>query len=254
MDRRIAFQGIQNVRDLGGLSTSDGRVIKSGLLLRSANLAEATLKDQASLRENCHLTKIIDLRTSQERSEKPDAVMDGVEYVAMPVFDGPVAGISHEKEQRSVAAPDMEQLYGAMVTDAACRKNLGHAAQCVMEHDFSTGSVLWHCTEGKDRCGLLTMILLSALGVERSVIMEDYLLTNETNAPKAERYYQYVIAAGKTEEEAAAVRSAFLADARYMAKAFEAIDAEYTDLDVFLSDGLGISSGTIDRFRNSVLQ
>ena len=50
-----------------------------------------------------------------------------------------------------------------------------------MEHDFSKGCVLWHCTEGKDRCGLLSAVLLLALGVERSTILEDYLLTNHVN-------------------------------------------------------------------------
>ena len=70
-----------------------------------------------------------------------------------------------------------------------------------MEHDFSKGGVLWHCTEGKDRCGLLSAVLLSALGIEYGTIMEDYMLTNEINKVKVEKYYQMILLAGKTETE-----------------------------------------------------
>ena len=70
-------------------------------------------------------------------------------------------------------------------------------------------SVLWHCTEGKDRCGLITAMLFSVLGVRCVVIMEDYMLTNDVNEPKAEVIYQQVLLAGKSEVEAKAVENAF---------------------------------------------
>ena len=80
-DRSISFEKIYNARDMGGLRTAQGRMISAGLLLRSANLSEATEADKKVLREKYHLSKIIDLRTEVERSEKPDAAMDDVEYL-----------------------------------------------------------------------------------------------------------------------------------------------------------------------------
>lgn len=68
-DRRIYFEKIQNIRDLGGLKTMDGQSIASGLLLRSANLSGATDSDIKKLTETYHLAKIIDLRTSMEKEE-----------------------------------------------------------------------------------------------------------------------------------------------------------------------------------------
>lgn len=254
MDRRIILQGVQNARDLGGLKTADGRAIASGILIRSANLAEATAEDEMALREKYRLSMVIDLRTGQERNEKPDATVEGVEYRSIPIFDESVAGISHEKRQGLSAIPNMEQLYRDMMTVKEYRRNLGKAAVCVMEHDFAVGSVLWHCTEGKDRCGLLTTILLSALGVDRDTIMEDYLLTNEVNGPKAERFYQLVLSKGGTDAEAHAVRKAFLADKAYLSAAFSAVDEQYEGRDAFLHEGLGIPQATIDNFRESVLQ
>ncbi len=255
--RRMNFEGIQNARDLGGMRTTDGRVIASGFLFRSANLAEATTADAMNLREKWHLARVIDLRTETERSERPDVVPENVAYLPVPVFDERVVGISHEKsagaDEIGMLIPEMENLYRMMATEESCRRNLGRAAECVMKQDFTEGSVLWHCTEGKDRCGLLSAILLSALCVDRQQIMEDYLLTNEVNQPKAEKYYQRMLLAGMPESEAVAVKDAFLAKDSYLGGAFSAIDEQYPDMETYLCGGLHISLESIVTFRKSVL-
>lgn len=242
---------------MGGLRTTDGHTIASGLLFRSANLADATAMDRLSLHEKHHLTKLIDLRTEAERSERPDVALDQVTYLPIPVFDERVAGISHEKSseanQIGMVIPKMEELYHMMATRESCRRNLGKAARQVMEHNFTEGSMLWHCTEGKDRCGLLTVILLLALCVDRQQIMEDYLLTNEVNEPKAETYYQRMLQAGRDESEATAVKNAFLAKASYLGEAFSAIDEQYSDMETYLCEGLYIPQESILRFRKNVL-
>lgn len=256
-DRTIGFEGIFNARDLGGLRTKEGDTIVTGCLLRSANLSGATETDKNVLCEKYHIAKVIDLRTGMERSEKPDVVLQDVEYLPIPIFDESIAGISHEKslnkEQILAALPKMEHLYRQIVTDESCRQRLGEAARGVMEHDFSKGSVLWHCTEGKDRCGILSAILLSALGVEREVIMEDYMLTNAVNEIKAERYYQMLLSAGKTEDEAGMIRDLFLAKESYLEEAFLAIDEEYDNMETFLREGLKIPQASIEKFQKSVL-
>ena len=256
-DRRISFEKIPNARDMGGLCTAQGCIISSGFLIRSASLSNATEADRNILREKYHLSKIIDLRTNVEREEMPDVPIALVDYLPIPIFDKGVAGISHEKrssrESFLTVIPRMDQLYSKMVTDASCRINLGKAARCVMEHDFSKGSVLWHCTEGKDRCGLLSTVLLLALGVKRSTIMEDYLLTNLVNAAKSEQYYHRLLKDGKTEAEAEMIRDIFLAKEEYLDAAFSAIDTHYKSTDTFLCDGLSLPRKLIEQFQNRVL-
>ena len=97
------------------------------------------------------------------------------------------------------------------------------------------------------------MVLLLALGVERSTIMEDYLLTNCVNAAKSEQYYQMLLVSGKTEAEAEMVRDVFLAKEEYLNAAFSAMDAQYENVDTFLRDGLHIPQNLIEHFQNSVL-
>lgn len=256
-DRKIVLEGIQNARDLGGLQAADGRKVAPGRLLRSANLAGATPADKSALREKWHLAKVIDLRTALERREQPDEMPEEVAYLPIPILDESTAGISHEKsleaDRIATVLPQMEKLYRMMVTSEPCRRNLGRAARCVMEHDFAQGSVLWHCTEGKDRCGLLTAILLSAFCVDCQQIMEDYLLTNEENEAKAELYYRQMLAAGRPEPEAAAVKCVFLAKESYLGEAFSAIDEQYPDMETYLIEGLYIPQSLIAGFRSSVL-
>ena len=65
-DRSISFEKIFNARDMGGLRTVQGRVISSGLLIRSAHLSDATEADINVLREKYRLSKIIDLMNNMK--------------------------------------------------------------------------------------------------------------------------------------------------------------------------------------------
>ena len=89
-DRIISFEKISNARDLGGLRTVQGSIISSGLLIRSANLSDATETDKKILREKYCLSKIIDLRTEMERNEMPDVSIADVDYLPIPIFDDAV--------------------------------------------------------------------------------------------------------------------------------------------------------------------
>lgn len=256
-NRRLHFEKIQNARDLGGLKNKEGQMIRTGLLLRTANLSETSENDLLKLVEEYHLAKVIDLRTEMERTQKPDVVPGTAEYVTNPIFDERVFGISHEKAEQKkldeIEIPALEDLYRMMLSEEMCLENFSKAVRIVMEHDFATGSVLWHCTEGKDRCGLLAVFLLSALGVNREVILEDYLLTNETNVPKAEMIGKQLEALGKPEAQIEAIKNTFLAKESYLNAAYGVIEAKYGDMDAFLREGLGISEETIVRFREKIL-
>lgn len=119
--------------------------------------------------------------------------------------------------------------------------------------EASKGAVLWHCTEGKDRCGLLAAFLLGALGVSREQILEDYLLTNEVNAPKAEAFYQKVLLAGRNEAEAEAVKNIFLAKESYLEAAFDVVYGQFGGMEQFLTEALGVPAESMEKFREKVL-
>ena len=230
---------IQNMRDLGGLRTADGRTIRPNMLIRSAQLAQAGEEDLE------HVAAVIDLRTIREREEMPDLVYN-CRYLPMPVFDEFKPGVSHEEEAKQAPKlPDMAVLYGILVRNYM--DPFRNILTAIMHHDFSEGAILWHCTEGKDRCGITTAMILELLGVDRDTIMEDYLKTNLVNLPKATAIREK-LAAERGQEFADSVYQAYIADEKYLRAAWEAIG------DVPLPEKLGISAGAVEAFRNTVLE
>ena len=228
---------INNIRDLGGIRTKDGKTIKQGCLVRSANLAQAEEQDMNGI------STVIDLRTPGERDEKPDCPC-GREYLALPIFENITAGISHEKKAEKKGAPDMSDLYRWLVRE--CRDNFKKVVEEIMAHDYSSGAILWHCSEGKDRCGLTTALVLEMLGVDRKVIMEDYLKTNIVNIPKAEGIREK-LRESHGEEFAQSVYRAYLADEAYLNAAWSEMGDNYIEQ-------LGITEEEIEEFKGKMLK
>ena len=230
---------IRNMRDLGGIRTGDGRTIRHGMLVRSAQLNMAEESDL------CGISTVIDLRTPMERLEAPDKT-HGREYLPLPVFERLTAGISHEKAaENQPQIPEMTFLYRHLITD--CAGSFHMILSAIMRHDFSTGAVLWHCTEGKDRCGLVTALIFEILGISREAVMADYLKTNEINLPKAAAV-RAQLAASHGREIADRVYQAYIADNRYLQAAWDAMGEDY------LAGRLGFPKRTLDTFRQTVLE
>ena len=229
---------IQNMRDLGGIRTLDGKQIRKGMLIRSANLFQAEEQDLEGV------YTIIDLRTPEERKEAPDQT-SGRQYLPLPVFDDITAGISRENSSLEQAVPDMAYLYGKLMRE--CTVSIAGILRTIMRHDFGKGAILWHCSEGKDRCGMVSALILEALGVDRDLIMEDYLKTNLVNLPKAVSIHDQLLAI-RGKEYADSVYQAYIADERYLQAAWDAMG------DTYISDALGISEEQIRAFRAAVLE
>ncbi|MBR1586401.1 MAG: tyrosine-protein phosphatase [Clostridia bacterium] len=227
---------IANKRDLGGLIAKDGRKIKPGLLIRSAHLFQAEEHDLAGV------SAVIDLRTPGERREAPDKTY-GRSYLPLPIFDDSAIGISHESGAAEQMIPDMSVLYGRMMTE--CADAFSVVLRTIIRHDFSTGAMLWHCTEGKDRCGMTTALVLDMLGVDRDTMMADYLKTNRINLPKAVAIRER-LAKDRGTAFADSVYQAYIADEKYLKAAWEAMGDHYFDR-------LRITANEINAFRDQVL-
>ena len=171
----LKFDGIQNVRDLGGLPASDGRHVKPGRLLRGAGLAHATDADIARL-QAIPLRQIVDFRDGSECARHPDRPVTGALYhslPALPALPGQAA--------RNGGVPDFAPLFLRIYGELASTKE-SHFAYFEFFRILLAcpeGAVYFHCTQGKDRTGVGALLALTALGVPQEVIAEDYFLSNE---------------------------------------------------------------------------
>ena len=76
----------------------------------------------------------------------------------------------------------MEEVYERMMLDEQSQRGFAQFFDDVLAAE--DGSVLWHCTIGKDRAGLAAALLLHALGVKREAVEQDYLPRTSTSNPK----------------------------------------------------------------------
>ncbi|MBG6240048.1 protein-tyrosine phosphatase [Mycetocola sp. CAN_C7] len=158
---RIAVNGTYNLRDVGGYPTVDGRV-RSGRLLRSDGLHRLGPDGKRHLRE-LGVGVVVDLRDEFEARIMPDD-LDGLDVavVRLPVFEG--SGASQGE-----AAVSLPALYSKIVT-----QHSGVVIRVLREIATADAGVLVHCTAGKDRTGIVVALALLAVGVDRTIVVEDY--------------------------------------------------------------------------------
>ena len=92
--RRLCLSGAPNTRDLGGLKTMDGRVIRRGRLLRSGALGQLTEQDIILL-QSIPLRTVVDFRSEREIAEKPDLMIPGVQQIHCPILPQ-LTGVTRE--------------------------------------------------------------------------------------------------------------------------------------------------------------
>ena len=253
--RILHFEGIRNCRDLGGMITTSNQYIRKGLLLRSAHLKNATANDKYELQHNYHLTEILDLRNVTEQSENPDAPIPGAMHVDMPLIDEEQWGITHEENLPPYEIyPSMDELYVKFITDKPINANIARTVRRIMNHNYDSGAVLWHCYGGKDRCGIVAALILSALGASYPDIKEDYMMTNLEAQIIAEKAYAAVLDRGGPQKEADFEYDANIAKECFIDGAFQAIWKNHGDAISFLKELGGIEEEEIQRFRGRVLE
>ena len=254
-DRALHFDGISNCRDLGGLQNAAGKRIRAGLLLRAAHLHSASDRDLAQLSDCFHVRCVVDLRTDMERREKPDRLPSGAEQLCCPIFDEATAGITREDGRPAeLIMPDMCVVYRHMVTKPSCLESLRVILGKILEQAARGNGVLWHCTAGKDRCGVVTALLLSELGVDRESIFADYLLTNLVAIPEADAACARLLAKGHPKDAVHLVHEAFIAKEEYLAGVFEELDARYGGVPGFLREELQLPEELLRCFAETALE
>ncbi len=248
--KNIKFKGIRNARDLGGIPV-EGGVIKPKKLIRSGHLCNIKKSDEEKLKNEYNLKAVIDLRNTTEKSEKPDKQIEDVTLLEMPVFDKSIPGISHDTKKDLDNVPAMTKLYAAVMNGGSF-KNLCNTVRNIVHLCDKDYTVLFHCTEGKDRTGMVTAILLIILGTERDVIVEDYLFTNTLNRRKAITYYLLVLLLKWNKKAAHLVYDVFLAREDYINEVFKKIDE--IGREEFIENYLNLSEYDIENFRSHVVE
>lgn len=179
-DQNVPLEGVPNARELGGYEMSDGRHIRHGYLLRSGSLDRMTDHDVQFLK-SLGIGYIFDYRTNIEQIRHPDRVVEGIKYISLPCIDPNTDKMADSHFARIVGRPDFEQqladysftdeaktiaseMYRMLVLNEYTQLQYGMFLNYASRDGVS--SILWHCSQGKDRTGLGAAFLLSALGAD----------------------------------------------------------------------------------------
>lgn len=155
-----------NTRELGGFRTSDGRITNNNIFWRSDAPSQPDARDIEKL-FSAHITTVIDMRTQWEVEKNPDMLSEtaGFEYFHFPITEG--SGVPESLE----AVPHSYM-------DIATAENMPEVMKALAE---SSNGVLFHCTAGKDRTGVVSAIILMLCGVSGEDIVNDYVVSREYN-------------------------------------------------------------------------
>lgn len=234
--RVLPLQDAYNVRDLGGYRTLDGKTVKWKKVIRSGDLNKLSQSDVDCL-ESVGLKTFVDFRSKQEVEAAPDKTVPGVsEKVWLPIVPGDmIAAIGTIKPDHLPRL--IEEVYVNIIRNYSNEYRQLFELLAAQEHL----PLLFHCSAGKDRTGIGAALFLSSLGVDRQVIMQDYLLSNECLKGK----YDFILKSYPQYEPLTTVRPA------YLQKAFEVIDTEYSGMENYLTNELGVD---LKWMRNSYLE
>lgn len=175
-DRLVPVKGASNFRDYGGYFTDNGRQVVWGKLFRSGHLSQLTDLDVEIFRQ-LGIESICDFRREDEAKRQPSILPGGVSPNEMPISPGSSTGFVEALTDQDFKESQVDEFMQAINSDLA----INHAQRYRLMFDELLGSdaaTIIHCSAGKDRTGFGAALVLSALGVDRHSIMEDYLLTN----------------------------------------------------------------------------
>jgi protein tyrosine/serine phosphatase len=183
----IELDGAVNVRDLGGLPTSDGGSIVPRRLLRSENLQELTPADVSRLVDEFGLTTVVDLRSTNEVTIEGPAPLDavpGVRHAHHPVLRE-FLDVS-DTVKAAMLTESLEEDTARYPDDPMCGHYLGYlenrpdqVADALRSIATAPGAAIVHCAAGKDRTGVIVALALTLAGVEPDVVVADYMATDE---------------------------------------------------------------------------
>ncbi len=230
--RKVAFVGACNVRDLGGLPTTDGRITRRGVVYRSDTLAFLSDADLVRL-EALAVRAVVDLRTEEEQLRAPDRMPTTADITVhhagfMP--NGNAKMLVAINEGRMTA----EQAHAAMLCQyrSLALDHLDRYREYLAVLLAERTPLIFHCASGKDRTGVAAAITLLAVGVPYAVVIEDYVVSN---------YQRRKVDLFGSRAPAATVDKVMAADASYIEAAIAAMSERFGSIDGYLTDGVGLN-------------
>jgi protein-tyrosine phosphatase len=228
-----------------------------GLVYRSNHLVNLTAKDSEYL-NSLGIRLVCDVRSDGERARAPDHwTGNAPEFFAVPIGSNLFTAPTADDLKRRVVAINAETKDSVRAYDYAI-EYAGQYAKILKRIAAGDLPVVEHCTAGKDRTGVFSAILLTALGVPRDTVIQDYMLSNqyllapdtiETTTADLQRAF------GLAEPpDTSTVKTIMTARPETLEATFDKIDKTYGSFGNYLRDALKLSDSDLLNIRRRLLE
>ena len=256
-DRFLSIAGSINFRDFGGYINTEGRHVSKGKLFRCGNMSEI-LPDAFDDFANLKIGAICDLRSHEEAETSPSPL--GYPFdsrVHLPIWPG--SSVQFQTKFMESGEEPKEEDFREFMINVTREIALDHMDVYSKFLDLllnTSEGFLFHCSAGKDRTGIGGALILHALGVEKKVILEDYLLSNESTellARTRARMQENQIGRNLPAEARESIVRIFSGvEAVYLNNAFKEIEKIYGSLDNYMHE-LDFGASKIAKLRDKLL-
>jgi len=248
----VQAKKVINFRSLGEIQNKEGKTIKSDFFYRSGHLGKLRKKSFAALEER-GIVKVIDLRTTKEAEDKKDKLPASVQYIHLPAFEDKEDQLTQARKlvlkgkvKQEDAENRMLEFYRTYLTE-----NPTVIREIIQEILNSDEPILFHCTAGKDRTGMIAMLLFEILGFDRSSIEQEYLLSNNQREKvinkrlKTANRLHFIF----PKMDLSILEKLSWIELAYLNEAYKSVSDKYGSMDQYIEEALGISSEQRENYR-----
>lgn len=250
-EKNISIKKVYNFRSVGNIRNVEGKTLKEGIFYRSGNLFKLREKSFDYL-EKLGIQEIIDLRNSREIAQKPDHLSDHIVYKNYSAFEDEGDQLDQAKKlvlTGKVNGKDADRrmldFYKEYVTE-----NPEIIREIITEILESDQPVLYHCTAGKDRTGIITALILTILKFDKETIYNDYLLSNNYREKLVDRRLSFATNLHfiYPKMDITVIEKLSWVETAYLDAAFNEINKKYGSTDAYIQQVLKINENKRDEY------
>lgn len=238
-NRPFLLSGACNVRELGGYVNMDGQTTKTHAFLRADGLFRLTMQDQKKLYDY-GVRCVVDLRSERETELYPCSLIgyENIEYMGIELFDH-----VQSNQLRGGFPPSLSAMYKELLDQS--QPGMLRVFQTFARHEADC--VVFNCTAGKDRTGVVAMLLLKLAGVSDAMVTVDY-------AASANNLRELFVAQreGMAREGYPTPDYLFASDAEQMQQTLDYLQAQYGGSEAYLR-AIGLTETQIQRVKDKLI-
>lgn len=248
----IQFDGIDLFRDIGGVITRNGRLVKKGIIFSSSFLSNATERDWDFIKNDLKVQYIIDYRNDFEVKINSEILQSSIDHKRISaVFGKGIFDIFSEEEiefeqiAKKLTVENFEKLYQ--------RLPINNIAYKEMVRLLRNGHVplIQSSTAGIDRTGVGSFIIYLILDVKVDVIANDLVNSNSHFSHSPPKWEAELKPFLKDEEQLAAIKGVL---SNYVFFIYDSILNQYDTIEDYLLEEFEIDFTERKRLQDLFLE